>query len=311
MKQLFEMNAKLKNGKQTGVIVPMITPITADNHLDEPSIDRLVDSLLAGGVDGIFSMGTTGEGTSIPRDYRLRLIKQVFARVNGRTRLFAGISDSHPDEIIAGNEYLKAGADAVVSRPPTGISPEEMLPWFRALLDGLNGPLLLYNMPMTTQVSIPLDLIEKLFHHPRLAGIKDSENNPARHEELLKRFGGHEHFSIFIGVGALMEQGLRLGADGIVPSVGNLIPDTCGKMFATARRGDWAEAKNHFLRMNSVAALYQKGRTLNESLSVLKAALHVRGLCTPQVFPPLKPLTELQLRKLRDEMERMELLNGI
>ena len=62
--------------------------------------------------------------------------------------------------------------------------------------------------------------------------------------------------------------------------------------------------------MNAVAALYQKGRTLNESLSVLKGALHVRGLCAPHVLPPLKPLTEAQLEKLRSEMERLRLLNG-
>jgi dihydrodipicolinate synthase/N-acetylneuraminate lyase len=73
---------------------------------------------------------------------------------------------------------------------------------------------------------------------------------------------------------------------------------------------NWSEAKNHFSRMTAVSALYQKGRTLNESLSVLKAALHIRGLCAPHVFPPLKPLSELQLEKLRAEMERLHLLNG-
>lgn len=304
------MKQQDKNGKHSGVVVPMVTPITSDGKLDEGALDRLVDSLLAGGVQGIFIMGTTGEGTSIPRDYRLRLAQQVVARVKHRSLIFAGIGDSHPEEITAGNDYFKAGVDAVVSRPPAGVSPEAMLTWYRALLDRLNGPLLLYNMPMTQKVSIPLDLIEKLSGHPKLAGIKDSENNPARHEELLKRFGGRKDFSIFIGVGALMEQGLRQGADGIVPSVGNLIPETCGQLYATARRGDWTEAESHFSRMSSVAALYQKGRTLDESLSVLKAALHVRGLCAPHVFPPLKPLNGPQLEKLRNEMERMHLLNG-
>jgi dihydrodipicolinate synthase/N-acetylneuraminate lyase len=304
------MKQQVKNGKHSGVIVPMVTPITSDGRLDEGALDRLVDSLLAGGVHGIFIMGTTGEGMSIPRNYRLRLAQHVVARVKGRTLIFAGVGDSHPEEIADGNDYLKAGVDAVVSRPPAGISSEAMLAWYRALLDGLNGPLLLYNMPMTQKVSIPLDVIEKLSGHPNLAGIKDSENNPARHVELLKRFGGRKHFSIFIGVGALMEQGLKRGADGIVPSVGNLIPEICGQLFATARRGEWAEAQNCFTRMNSVAALYQKGRTLNESLSVLKAALHVRGICAPHVFPPLKPLNGPQLEKLRVEMERMHLLNG-
>ena len=68
------MNPQNNNGKHSGVVVPMVTPITADGRLDEPSVDRLVEFLLAGGVDGIFIMGTTGEGTAIPRASRLRLV---------------------------------------------------------------------------------------------------------------------------------------------------------------------------------------------------------------------------------------------
>ncbi len=301
------MKTGLKHG---GVVVPMITPVMEDGRLDEPAVDRLVDSLLAGGVDGIFVMGTTGEGTAIPRPHRRRLVERTVARVKGRARVFAGIGDAHPGEIIAGNDYLQAGVDAVVSRPPVSIPAGDVGPWFQALLDGLDGPLLLYNMPMTTKVSIPLDVIENLAGHPRLAGIKDSENNPKRLEELLRRLGGKPDFSVFVGVGALMESGLRLGADGIVPSVGNLIPDVCRNLCATARSGDWSAAQTSYSRMNAVTALYQNGRTLNESLSVLKGALHLRGLCTPHVLPPLKPLTELQLEKLRNEMERLHLLNG-
>ncbi|SRR5579885_38536 len=296
--------------KYRGVVVPMVTPVTADGQLDEPALERMVDSLLAGGVDGIFVMGTTGEGAAIPRPFRLRLVQRVVARVRGRTKVFAGIGDAHPEEIVAGNDYLRAGANAVVSRPPVAMPGTEMLSWYQALLDGLRGPLLLYNMPVTTKVSIPLEVVGKLAGHPRLAGIKDSENNPQRLETLLQQLGGRKDFSIFIGVGALMEKGLRLGADGIVPSVGNLIPAICKQLYVTALQKRWLETQTHFSRMNAIAALYQKGRTLNESLSVLKGALHLRGLCGPHVLPPLKPLTEAQLEKLRQEMARLHLLNG-
>ena len=102
-------------------------------------------------------------------------------------------------------------------------------------------------MPMTTKVSIPLDVIGQLVGHPRLAGIKDSENNPKRLEELLQRFGGRPDFSIFVGVGALMEAGLQLGADGIVPSVGNLIPDVCRKLCARRSKRRLGRGRKVFL----------------------------------------------------------------
>jgi len=97
---------------------------------------------------------------------------------------------------------------------------------------------------------------------------------------------------------------------GIVPSVGNLIPGVCQELCRSASRGDWAEAAQLFSRMNAVASLYQQGRTLNESLAVLKAAVHCRGLCAPHVLPPLRPLSEPQLEKIRQQMTELHLLNG-
>ncbi|HEY1717553.1 MAG TPA: dihydrodipicolinate synthase family protein [Verrucomicrobiae bacterium] len=301
----------MKNGiKFHGVVVPMVTPITPAGELDFAAVDRLVDSLLAGGVEGVFVLGTTGEGASVPRATRRQLVERAVRRVAKRALVYAGAGDTHPEAVVAGNEYFQVGADVVVCRPPISFPPEQLTSLYQNLLEGLNGPLVIYNIPATTNVSIPLDLMEKFAGHPKLAGVKDSENNPQRIEELLKRFGGRKDFSVFIGVGALMEKGLKLGADGIVPSVGNLIPEICKNLCDSAQNGNWPEADNYFLQMNAVAALYQKGRTLNESLSVLKAALHIRGLCAPHVLPPLKPLSENELKKLREEMSHLHLLNG-
>jgi dihydrodipicolinate synthase/N-acetylneuraminate lyase len=297
--------------KYQGTVVPMVTPVTETGALDEPAVGRLVDFLIAGGVDGIFVLGTTGEGASVPRSARQRLVELTVERARGRALIYAGIGDTHPEGVAAGNNFLRANADVIVSRPPISYPVDQLLSWYRSLLDQLEGPLVIYNMPMMTNVSIPLDVIESLLGHPRLVGIKDSENNPARHEELLRRCGGRPGFSIFVGVGALMEKGLRLGAHGIVPSVGNLIPDVCESLCAAARRGDWTAADDSFSRMLTVSALYQKGRTLNESLSALKAAVSCRGLCAPHVLPPLRPMSKTELVSLRQQMSQLHLLNGI
>ncbi len=290
----------------------MVTPFTGDGGLDVPALHRLVDSQVAGGVEGIFVLGTTGEGAQVPRNARHQLVAETVKRVNGRAVVFAGLGDIRSADVTEANQFFAAGADAVVAHPPISekLSPADLQGWYLKLLDGVHGPLLLYNMPMTTKISIPLDAVEKLLGHPKLAGIKDSENNLERLQELLLRYGGKKDFSVFIGVGALMEKGLKLGADGIVPSVGNLIPDVCHKLCAAAKKADWAEAENFSTRMSTIAALYQQGRTLNESLSVLKAAMSCRGLCSPHVLSPLHPLTEPQMENLRHEMERLHLLNG-
>jgi 4-hydroxy-tetrahydrodipicolinate synthase len=303
----------MKNGlKYHGAVVPMVTPLTAQGALDEAALFRLVDVQIAGGVEGIFVLGTTGEGAHVPSEFRRRLVELTARRAGKLALVFAGLGDIRAADVSEANEFFHAGADAVVAHPPiTEKMPAEKLQaWYQLLLDRIEGPLLLYNMPMTTGISIPLDAVEKLLGHPKLAGIKDSENNPKRHEELLQRFGGKKDFSVFVGVGALMEKGLRFGADGIVPSVGNLIPDVCHQLCAAAKKADWATAEKLSARMNAVAALYQKGRNLNESLAALKAAMHCRGLCAPQVLPPLRRVSETELEKIRRQMMELHLLNG-
>jgi len=298
--------------KYRGAVVPMVTPFTAQGTLDTPALDRLVDALLGGGVEGIFVLGTTGEGAHVPRPLRRQLVAQTVQRVQRRAQIFAGLGDIGGADVSEANEFFHAGADAVVAHPPIAekIPAASLQAWYESLLARLEGPLLLYNMPSTTGLSIPLDAVEKLLGHARLAGIKDSENNPQRHEELLRRFGGKQNFSVFVGVGALMEKGLKLGADGIVPSVGNLIPEVCRELCAAAQKADWNTAEQLSARMNSVAALYQNGRNLNESLAALKAAMHCRGLCAPQVLPPLRNVSATDLEKIRQHMTELQLLDG-
>ena len=292
--------------------MPMITPFTAQGALDEPALDRLVDSLVAGGVEGIFVLGTTGEGAHVPRALRKKLVERTVRHSAKRALVFAGLGAVRRADVSEANEFFHAGADAVVAHPPISekVPLEKLAGWYESLLNRLEGPLLIYNMPMTTGISIPLDAVEKLLGHPKLAGIKDSENNPQRVEELLKRFGGKKDFSVFIGVGALMEKGLKLGADGIVPSVGNLIPGVCQQLCDAAQNGNWSDAENLYSRMSAVAAIYQKGRTLNESIAALKAAVHCQGLCAPDVLPPLLSLPKTEVEKIRSLMSALHLLNG-
>jgi 4-hydroxy-tetrahydrodipicolinate synthase len=296
------MNPKPKLG---GAVVPLVTPATGDGRIDLAAVNRLIQSQIDGGVEGVLILGTTGEGPCVPQALRRPLIEHAVKSADKRILIYANVAEnSLADAITSTRDYFAAGADAVAALPPFYYPPRpaELTTWFRALLDAAPGPLLIYNIPLTTHVSIPLDVIGELVEHPRLAGIKDSENDPARHEELLRRFGGRDDFSIFIGVGALMAQGLKQGADGIVPSSGNLIPGECQQQVEAARRQDWQAVDASAARQAEVAAIYQKAGTLAQSLAALKGLLHHRGICEPHVFPPLLPMSSAELESLRGDM---------
>jgi dihydrodipicolinate synthase/N-acetylneuraminate lyase len=288
-----------------GVIVPMVTPVTPDGHLDEAAVGRIVHYLCVGGVHGIFVLGTTGEGTAIPIPLRERLVQLTSQLVRRRALVYAGISfDSLPESVAAGNRYLQLGVDAVVAHVPAHFEkrPHAALNFFAELAAQLEGDLILYNMPLTTKVSLPIELCKETAARPRVIGIKDSENNAVRMVELLRELGGKKDFAVFIGTGPLMGKGLLLGAEGIVPSVGNIAPALCRELYDRALAGDVAGTDALHQRLMEVSSLYQNGRELGHSIATLKAAMAWLGLCGPDTLPPLKPIGEAEHLALREKL---------
>lgn len=288
-----------------GVIVPMVTPVTPAGALDEPAVRRLLTHLEAGGAHGVFVLGTTGEGPSVPREMGERLVRTTVELARGRMLVYAGIGAVDLGAAVAaGNHFLELGADAVVAHAPARFEaqPEAALEFFAELSSRLEGDLILYNMPLTTRVSLPIALCKATAHRPRVIGIKDSENDAARMVELLRELGDKKDFAVFIGTGPLMGQGLLLGAEGIVPSVGNLAPALCRALYDAARAGDAARTNALHERLMAVSAIYQRGRTLPQSLAALKAALAWLGLCGPDMLPPLTALPERERLEVRDAL---------
>jgi len=299
------MKVASKTKDHRGVIVPMVTPITADGVLDEPAVGRIVDFLCEGGVHGVFVLGTTGEALSIPTAMRDRLVQLTVELVRGRALVYAGISaDALPQSVAAGNKYLKMGVDAVVAHVPGHFEkkPEQAWDFFAQLAEQLNGDFILYNMPLTTKVSLPIKLCKETAHRPRVIGIKDSENDAVRMEQLLKELGDKKGFSVFIGTGPLMAKGLLMGAEGIVPSVGNIAPGLCRELYDNAVRGDAAGAEASHKKLMAVSGIYQNGRKLGHSLAALKTAMTLLGLCGPEMLSPLKSVDAAEKTALRSKL---------
>jgi 4-hydroxy-tetrahydrodipicolinate synthase len=257
--------------------------------LDEAAVCRLLDHFVAGGVAGVLLLGTTGEDASMSLNARRRLVATAVAHARGRLALYAGVSDNCLAHCIeAADVYQALGVDALVARLPAyyDLGPEDMLAFYRALLERVRGPVVLYNIPITTHMSLPLAIVERLSEHPRVVGIKDSENNWPRFVELLQRLSGRDDFSIFCGAGAYFDEALSHGADGFVPTAGNLLPGLCQSLYAWAEAKDGARLAAGQKQLLEVARLYA-GSRLGQTYGRLKAALHLWDLCEPYVLPPL------------------------
>lgn len=277
-----------------GTIVPMVTPFTPSGELDDAAVERVVTHISGQGL-GIFVLGTTGEAASIPSEERRRLVEIAATVARGRVPVFAGIGDNCVAESVsAAYDYLKVGADAVVAHLPSyyTLTSAEMLAYFDSLAAGIRGPLIVYNIPQTTHMSLPIDVVEQLTARPTIVGFKDSENTAGRLEQVAERLGGRDSFAIFMGISFLSVAALRRGFDGLVPSSGNLVPHLWRALEDAAAAGRWAEAEALQARLDAIARVFQRGRTLGQSLGALKAAMSARGLCTPTLLPPLLTLDD-------------------
>jgi 4-hydroxy-tetrahydrodipicolinate synthase len=290
----------------SGVIVPLVTPATADGRLDEAAATRLVEHVVSGGC-GVMVCGTTGEVASLPEDARRRYVEIAVAVAARRAPVFACVAHNClANSVALARAHLAAGADAVVAMLPNyfKLEPTDMRAYFAHLAAAVPGPVYLYNMPATTGMSVPIDILAELATVPNIVGLKDSETTPGRREAVAAALGGRDDFALFMGSAAASVAALQLGFVGLVPSSGNLRPEWWRDLFAAARAGDWPRAQELQRLTDEFAGVYQQGRSLGASLAALKAALAERSLVDPTMFPPLRALPTEERRSLAETLAR-------
>lgn len=279
--------------KFKGVVVPMVTPLHPDLSIDTDAIGRIMKSFSDNDIHPLV-LGTTGESSSIGKKASSELLEAALDHKGSRQMIYAGLVKNQVKSMVKwGNRYLEMGADAVVATMPSYyiLTPEQMYTFYMHLADSLHGPLLMYNIKATTQMSIPLDIVERLSRHPNIWGLKDSERDEERMKTLIERYKDRADFSYFCGWGAQSAGSLRLGADGIVPSTGNIVPELYKQLYEAALKGDFETANRMQALTDEVAVQYQKDRTLGESLAALKVMMHRKGMCGTTMMPPLTELT--------------------
>lgn len=280
-----------------GVVVPVVTPITDKFELDEPALRKVIDHLIDGGVQGIFVLGSNGEGPSIPRVMRARIVHLAMEQVRGRARVYAGILDNSAiDAVASAKEFLRMGVSAVVAQLPNyfTLSPDEQFRYFAGLIERIQGPILLYEIPATVHMSLDLAVIEHLRAFSNVVGIKDSSGNRAQVEALLDVYSDDPGFSVLVGTSGLYSFGLRHGADGIVPGIANLEPGLCARMYAAALTGDWSLMGELQGELDKLARGFLVPEYLGQTVARLKWRMSQRGLCGPTVFPPLVTVNGLE-----------------
>jgi 4-hydroxy-tetrahydrodipicolinate synthase len=275
--------------KYTGIIVPAVTPLTDKLQLDESAVAELFTSFYQHNISP-FILGTTGEAASLPMQVKKDYVVAAAKNKKPGTLLYVGIGSNVLDESIEFANYCSQNkVDVLVATLPSyyALTEKQMLKYFTTLADSISLPLFIYNIPATTHMSIPLALIDELSQHKNIVGLKDSERSEERMLESLKLWKERTDFHYILGWAAKSADALLNGADGLVPSTGNLYPEVYEDMLKAFEQGDKEKIFAMQQLSDEYGALYQSNRTLGESLHALKLLMKEKGLCDEYVMPPL------------------------
>jgi 4-hydroxy-tetrahydrodipicolinate synthase len=285
----------------------MLTPFISDIGLvDYECIPAHLRFLENHGIDGVLTLGTTGEGPSLGLSERQRVLDLVLSQ-RGRLTVIAGTGCAALSETVALSQYaVDHGADAILVMPPFYFKngrPEGILNYYRALCDALpdNVRLLLYHIPAVTAVSITPLVIEGLLasHGHQFYGIKDSSSDIQHTTNLIRQY---PQLQIFSGSDTQVANALAADAAGVISALSNVWPDLVRTVFDAHHSG--RDVSTPQARLAAVRALIP-----NPTPPPLKAMLPWRSdLPRTSVRVPLTNLTDDETAQLRTALEVIDVL---
>jgi 4-hydroxy-tetrahydrodipicolinate synthase len=294
-----------------GIVPPLVTPLLDNNTLDVEGLERLIEHVIAGGVHGVFILGTTGEAQSLGFSLRCDMIKQTARILKGRLPLLVGISDtSVADSVALANVAAENGADAVVSAPPYyyATAQQELAEFYEELIPQLPLPVFLYNMPTHTKVSFAPSTIRRIAENPKVIGFKDSSANGGYFQSVMHEFRDRPEFSIFVGPEEMMGEVVLMGAHGGVNGGANMFPKLYVALYNAAVAKDVDKVRElHAKVMQLSSNIYTVGSYGSSYLKGVKAGLSVLGICNDFLAAPFNKFDEEHKDKIRLAIKNLDL----
>lgn len=284
-----------------GTGVALITPFNQEKEIDYPALQKLIEHCIAGGVNSLISMGTTGESVTLTKEEKAQLLAFTIKQAAGRAQIIVGIGGNNTQEVAEEIESLDTtGISAILSSSPAYNKPsqEGIYQHYMALEKVAKLPIIIYNVPGRTASNLTAETTLRLAHaSSKFAGVKEASGDLAQATKIIK--DRPEHFLVLSGDDPLALALVGIGGDGVISVIANAYPKEFSQMIRMSLNGDFKAAQ----KINNTLFDLHKWLYIDGNPSGIKAACNLLGICENEFRLPLVPMAAANYQKLREAME--------
>ncbi|MBM3446064.1 MAG: dihydrodipicolinate synthase family protein [Bacteroidetes bacterium] len=273
--------------KWEGVFPALLTPFTADDHVDYQMFGKNLDAQIAAGVAGVIIGGSLGEASTLTLDEKQQLVANALQKLNGKLPVILNIAEGSTKDAVHHAKVAESwGADGIMLLPPMRYKADdrETVVFFKSVANQTALPIMIYNNPVDYKINVTLDMFQELAECKNINAIKESTREVMNVTRLKNRFGNR--FAILCGVDPLTVEELALGADGLVAGLVDAFPKETVVLYNLVKSGKMEEAINIYRWFMPLLELDIHPKLVQ----YIKLAATEMGICSEHVRAPRLPL---------------------
>jgi 4-hydroxy-tetrahydrodipicolinate synthase len=291
----------MKKFRGTGVAI--VTPFKTDTSVDFAALGRIVNHVIAGGVNYIVVLGTTGETVTLTKDEKKAVVSYVIEITDGRVPIMLGLGGNNTQEIITSIKQLNlSNLDGILSVAPYYNKPNQrgLLQHFKAIATCSPIPVVLYNVPGRTASNISSDTVLELAHEcENIVGIKEASGDMAQVMRIVK--GKPDNFLVISGDDLLALPIIAAGGSGVISVLANAFPAATSELISNALKSNYKSAREiQFRYLEMMDLLFADGNPAG-----VKAMLSMMNLCLNTLRLPLVPVNRTIYTKVQKAMDEV------
>jgi 4-hydroxy-tetrahydrodipicolinate synthase len=284
----------------SGTFTALVTPFR-NGEVDVEALEGMVEFQIEHGVSGLVPCGTTGETPAMSEEEDRLVVETVVRVASGRVPVVAGTGSNSTDMAIKYTKMAQeAGADGSLQVAPYYNKPtqEGLYRHFAAIAESTELPLILYNIPGRTSVTISAETMARLAEIPNIVGVKDSTLSMNMISDVISLCG--EEFDVLSGDDPMTLPLISLGGVGVISVASNVAPGAVSDMVRALLADDWERGRElHYELLPLFRALFVETNPIP-----VKTAASLLGLCSDEMRLPLIPMSGENLRLLQETMDR-------